>query len=82
MSERTARFVCVIALAYPDREPVTFYGDCQGKILTEKRGENGFGYDPIFYVERFEKTMAELPADVKNSISHRSNALSKLKIEE
>ena len=82
MSERTARFVCVIALAYPDREPVTFCGECQGKILTEKRGENGFGYDPIFYVERFEKTMAELPADVKNSISHRSNALSKLKIEE
>lgn len=82
MSERTARFVCVIALAYPDREPVTFCGECQGKILTEKRGENGFGYDPIFYVEEFEKTMAELPAEVKNSISHRSNALSKLKIEE
>lgn len=82
MSKRTARFVCVIALAYPDRDPVTFRGECEGKILAEKRGENGFGYDPVFYVEQFGKAMAELPADVKNSISHRSCALSKLRIEE
>lgn len=80
--ERTARFVCVIAVAYPDREPVTYKGECEGRILTEKRGENGFGYDPVFYVEKFGKSMAELSAEVKNSISHRSCALAKLSIEE
>ncbi len=82
MSKRTARFVCVIAVAYPDRDPVTFRGECEGFILTEKHGKNGFGYDPVFYVEEFGKAMAELPADVKNSISHRSRALAKLVIEE
>lgn len=80
--KRTARFVCVIAVAYPDRAPVTFRGECEGFILTEKHGENGFGYDPIFYVEQFDKAMAELPAEVKNSISHRSRALAKLTIED
>ncbi len=80
--KRTARFVCVIAVAYPNRAPVTFRGECEGIILTEKHGENGFGYDPIFYVEQFGKAMAELPAEVKNSISHRSRALAKLTIEE
>ena len=78
--KRTARFVCVIAVAYPDREPVTFRGECEGFILTEKHGENGFGYDPVFYVEKYGKAMAELPAEVKNSISHRSRALAKLEI--
>ncbi len=82
MPDRTARFVCVIAVAFPNRETVTFRGECEGKILTEKRGENGFGYDPVFFVEAFGKSMAELPAEVKNSISHRSAALKKLKIEE
>ncbi len=81
-SKRTARFVCVIAVAYPDREPETFRGECEGIILNEKRGENGFGYDPVFYVEEFGKSMAELSADVKNSISHRSRALAKLSIGE
>ena len=80
--KRTARVVCVIAVAYPDRAPVTFRGECEGFILTEKHGENGFGYDPIFYVEQFDKAMAELPAEVKNSISHRSRALAKLTIED
>lgn len=77
-SKRTAKFVCVIALAVPGKEPTTFRGECMGRILTEKRGENGFGYDPVFFVEKFGKSMAELPAEVKNSISHRSNALKKL----
>lgn len=81
-AKRTACFVCVIAVAYPDREPVTFRGECEGYILTEKRGENGFGYDPVFFVEKFGKSMAELSAEVKNSISHRSCALAKLSIEE
>ena len=81
MSNRTARFVCVIAVCFPGKDPVTFRGECEGFILTEKHGENGFGYDPVFYVEEFGKAMAELPAEVKNSISHRSRALAKLKIE-
>ncbi len=80
--KRTARFVCVIAVAYPDREPVTFRGECEGIILTEKHGENGFGYDPVFCAKEMGKAMAELPAEVKNSISHRSRALAKLKIED
>ena len=80
--KRTARFVCVIAVAYPDREPVTFRGECEGIILTEKHGENGFGYDPVFCAKETGKAMAELPAEVKNSISHRSRALAKLRIED
>ena len=76
---RTARFVCVIALAMPNGEVKTYRGECEGRILTERQGENGFGYDPIFYVPEYGKSMAELPADVKNSISHRFNALKKLK---
>lgn len=76
---RTARFVCVIALAIPGEEVKTYRGECEGRILTEKRGENGFGYDPVFYVPEYEKSMAELPAQVKNSISHRFRALNKLK---
>lgn len=78
--QRTARFVCVIAVSFPDRDPITFRGECEGFILTEKHGENGFGYDPVFYVEEFGKAMAELPAEIKNSISHRSRALAKLDI--
>ena len=80
--KRTARFVCVIAVAYPDREAATFRGECEGLILTEKHGENGFGYDPVFYVEEYGKAMAELSAEIKNSISHRSRALAKLTIED
>ena len=80
--KRTARFVCVIALCVPGKEPQTFRGECEGIILTEKHGENGFGYDPVFYVEQFGKAMAELPSEVKNSISHRSRALAKLRIED
>lgn len=76
---RTARFVCVIALTIPGEEVKTYRGECEGRILTEKRGENGFGYDPVFYVPEYEKSMAELPAQVKNSISHRFRALNKLK---
>ncbi len=80
MQQRTARFVCVIAVAVPGKEPVTFRGECEGKILTEKRGMGGFGYDPVFYVEEYGKAMAELAPEIKNSISHRSRALAKLSI--
>lgn len=82
MPQRTARFVCVIAVARPGREPVTFRGECEGKILNEKRGHGGFGYDPVFFVEKFEKSMAQLSPEIKNSISHRSRALAKLSIED
>ena len=82
MPRRTARFVCVIAVAVPGKEPVTFRGECEGKILTEKRGQGGFGYDPVFYVEKYGKAMAELAPEIKNSISHRSRALAKLSIED
>lgn len=78
-NKRKARFVCVIALARPDKETVTFRGECEGYISTEPMGESGFGYDPIFYVERFDKTMAEIDENVKNSISHRFAAIAKFK---
>lgn len=76
---RTARFVCVIALAVPGKTPVTYRGECEGIILTKKQGENGFGYDPVFFVPEYNCSMAELEADVKNSISHRFNAIKQLK---
>ena len=80
--KRTAQFVCVIAVARPGKETITFRGECPGKILTEKRGQGGFGYDPVFYVEEYGKAMAELAPEIKNSISHRSRALAKLNIED
>lgn len=76
---RGARFVCVIAVAVPGEEVRTYRGECEGSILFEKRGENGFGYDPVFYVEKYDSSMAELPPQIKNAISHRFNALKKLR---
>ncbi len=73
--KRGARFVCVIAVAVPGEETRVFRGECHGRILTEIRGIGGFGYDPIFYVEAYQQSLAEVPAEVKNAISHRSNAL-------
>lgn len=76
--KRTARFVCAIAISGPDVETKTVFGTCEGMILNEKRGTNGFGYDPIFYVPELERTMAELTAEEKGAISHRGNAIRKL----
>ena len=76
---RKARFVCVLALIYPDNTKKIFDGSCEGVILDERVGENGFGYDPVFFVPEHGKTMAELDPEIKNSISHRSNAVGKLK---
>lgn len=76
--ERSARFVCALALAIPGKKTITVTGTCEGRILTEKRGSNGFGYDPIFFVREKGKTMAELEPSEKNEISHRANALKKL----
>lgn len=76
--ERGASFVCVIALAEPGADTRLFRGECNGRIAQEKKGESGFGYDPVFYVEQYGKTMAQLEHPVKNAISHRGAALKKL----
>ena len=72
-----AKCVSVIALVKPDGTELTFRGECHGEIIFEKRGTNGFGYDPIFYVPSLDKTFAELSAEQKNSISHRKQSLEK-----
>jgi XTP/dITP diphosphohydrolase len=69
--KRTARFRCVIALAWPDGRCETFEGKCEGEIAFEPKGSFGFGYDPIFYMPEYAKTMAELPEEFKNQVSHR-----------
>ncbi|MDI2588294.1 XTP/dITP diphosphatase [Psychrobacillus sp. NEAU-3TGS] len=74
-SERTARFVCAIAVVSPTSEPFTVRGTCEGVIASERKGTNGFGYDPIFFVPSENKMMAELTAEEKGAISHRGNAL-------
>lgn len=75
---RTARFYCALALARPHGETIVVHGTCEGRIAHESYGENGFGYDPIFYILEEEKTMAQLTPEEKNKISHRRNALKKL----
>jgi XTP/dITP diphosphohydrolase len=76
-NQRTARFRCVVALALPNGTVHTADGVCEGKIGFAPRGKHGFGYDPIFVVKGYRgHTMAELPPDVKNKISHRARALS------
>jgi XTP/dITP diphosphohydrolase len=72
---RTARFVCVIAAAFPDGTELISEGSCEGVIADWMRGDNGFGYDPVFYLPERGKTMAELPLSEKNMISHRAAAL-------
>lgn len=74
-AKRTARFVCVIAYANLNGEIQTFEGTLEGRIAFEVAGANGFGYDPIFYVPEHGCTLAELSAEEKNCISHRSQAL-------
>lgn len=76
---RGARFVCCIAYCTPDGECVTFEGELRGEILLEPKGSNGFGYDPLFFVTEYRKSMAELDMSVKNSISHRAKAFDQLR---
>src|SRR5688572_9985087 len=77
---RTARFICVLALADPQgRIILTARDGVEGRILHNPRGVNGFGYDPLFFVESLGRTIAELSADEKHAISHRGKALAKLK---
>jgi XTP/dITP diphosphohydrolase len=77
LGKRTARFVCVIAIAEPRREIYLCEGVCYGVIALEPRGIHGHGYDPVFYVPELGKTMAELPMHIKNSYSHRGQAARK-----
>ncbi|MBQ9832897.1 MAG: XTP/dITP diphosphatase [Clostridia bacterium] len=76
--KRTGRFVSAVALARREKDTLTAEGSVEGIILNEGRGENGFGYDPLFYYEPLNKTFAELTADEKNSLSHRKKALTAL----
>jgi XTP/dITP diphosphohydrolase len=74
-----ARFVCALVLYHPQTEQVTHVeGTCEGIIISDPRGEGGFGYDPLFYLPQFAKTMAELSPEEKNKISHRGAAMRKL----
>ncbi|MBN8544537.1 MAG: RdgB/HAM1 family non-canonical purine NTP pyrophosphatase [Ignavibacteria bacterium] len=73
-----ARYVCVLAF-YDGERLITTRGECEGELIMEKRGNNGFGYDPIFVPEGFNKTMAELNPEIKNKLSHRFKALEKMK---
>lgn len=77
--KRTARFVCAIAAVLPDGREFTTQAAIEGRIAYESAGENGFGYDPIFYVPQYNKTTAELSANEKNNISHRGKALTMMK---
>lgn len=79
--KRTARFVCAIAAAMPNGEVITTYGTIEGRIDYEEKGDNGFGYDPIFYVPECGCTTAQLTEDEKNRISHRGRALEAMKEE-
>lgn len=74
MEERTARFVCAICCAYPDGRYFTVRGECEGRIGFEPKGSDGFGYDPIFFIETGE-SFAEISGERKDSMSHRGKAL-------
>lgn len=74
-SNRRARYSCAIVLYFPNDTYKTFMGYCYGEIGYQYKGTNGFGYDPLFYLKEYDKTMAELDSSLKNKISHRYNAL-------
>ena len=76
--DRKAKFVSVITMVFPDGEVLTARGECPGRIITAPAGENGFGYDPLFVPDGYDKTFAQLTAEEKNRISHRAKALEKL----
>jgi XTP/dITP diphosphohydrolase len=77
--KRTARFRCVAVLRLSEKEEIVSEGICEGTIGREPHGENGFGYDPVFYPEGFQKTFGELGAELKNDLSHRGKAMKNLK---
>ncbi len=73
--QRQAQFVCVITMVTPEGETIQARGEVHGYLTREPAGEGGFGYDPIFYYPPFKKTLAQVPAEEKNAVSHRANAL-------
>lgn len=77
--ERTARFVSVITMVYPDGETIVARGEVEGHLVLEERGYCGFGYDPLFVPVGYDRTFGELSSGIKNSISHRANALKTLR---
>lgn len=79
--KRSARFVCAIAVAAPGKETKTFRGTCEGQIARERKGSFGFGYDPIFWLPEKQQMMAELTPEQKAEISHRGQAIQKLRAE-
>ncbi len=79
LEERTANFHCSLVMVGPDKEALHVEGEVSGQILEEEKGQHGFGYDPLFYLPELDRTMAELPSEQKNKISHRAQAIEKLK---
>lgn len=77
--ERRARFVAALALVWPDGETLTAIGTCSGEIATSLQGQDGFGYDPVFYYPPFAKTFAQMSLSEKSAISHRGRALAQLR---
>ncbi|MBE6687692.1 MAG: XTP/dITP diphosphatase [Ruminococcaceae bacterium] len=76
-SDKSGYFVCVVAYIDKNGKQHIFRGECHGTIIDTRMGENGFGYDPIFYLEEYKKTFAQIDADLKNKISHRAVAMDK-----
>lgn len=76
--KRTARYACAMALCRPGKEPLIARGTCEGRILRARRGEGGFGYDPLFLSADFDKTFAEATMEEKNAVSHRARAIANL----
>lgn len=81
VEDRRAHFQCVLSIAVPSGPALTYEGRCDGVIIDEKRGENGFGYDPLFYFKELGKTFAELSIEEKMRVSHRGKALAEVKKE-
>ncbi len=81
IKNRRAAFQCVLSIAVPSGPALTYEGRCEGVLLEERRGETGFGYDPIFYFEDLGKTFAECTMEEKNKVSHRGKALADFKAE-
>ena len=79
IKDRRAKFVCVVSIVTPEGREYILSGELHGVILEEMRGENGFGYDPVFYIPELGKTLAEIPLEEKNKISHRAKAFTKAK---
>lgn len=79
--KRSGKFICAIELIIDENKIINVQGEVKGYIIEREKGDNGFGYDPLFYVPEFDKTMAEMSFEEKNSISHRGKALRKLKEE-